>query len=142
MQSELLANRGCNLLELLGGELKVGVGEAHVLFALHGYKVNVCMWDFEANYSTDFGQFHANVAARAGGVDMQRKGNMRNGMAPEFSYGKSGTAHFGEMGTKGSLTFDAGRGHVFAAGLGYEWRAPLATTAFAAPEISNDFVSC
>jgi hypothetical protein len=66
---------------------------------------------------------------------------MRNGMAPEFSYGKSGTAHFGEMGTKGSLTFDAGRGHVFAAGLGYEWRAPLATTAFAAPEISNDFVS-
>lgn len=48
MLSELLANRGCNLLELLGGELKVGVGEAHVLFALHGYKVNVCMWDFEA----------------------------------------------------------------------------------------------
>ena len=107
----------------------------------YDYNIDVNKAYFWTNYSTDFGQFHANVAARAGGVDMQRKGNMRNGMAPEFSYGKSGTAHFGEMGTKGSLTFDAGRGHVFAAGLGYEWRAPLATTAFAAPEISNDFVS-
>ena len=107
-----------------------------------GYDYNIYvnkgfLW---TNYSTDFGQCHANVSARAGGVGMQRKGNMRNGMAPDFSYGKSGKAHFGEMGAKASLTYDAGLGHVFAVGMGYEWRAPLASTALTAPEISNDFV--
>lgn len=104
------------------------------------YDILVSKGFFWANYSADMGRWHANVAARTGGVQMQRDGKMRNGMAPEFSYGKSGKAHFGELGGKGSLTYDAGHGHVIALGAGYEWRAPQASTAFAAPEISNDFV--
>ena len=75
-----------------------------------------------------------------GATDMWRKGYMRNGMFAENSYGKSGRAKFGEAGGKASLNFDAGRGHVFSLGAGYEWRAPLASTAFASPEMNNDFV--
>ena len=41
----------------------------------YDYNIDVNKAYFWTNYSTDFGQFHANVAARAGGVDMQRKGN-------------------------------------------------------------------
>src|SRR3712207_1172550 len=39
------------------------------------------------------------------------------------------------------MSFDAGHGHVFSVGAGYEWRAPQATTAFVSPEMNNDFVS-
>ena len=114
----------------------VGVGDRFG----YDYDILVSKGYFWTNYSTSMGRWHANVSARTGGVLMQRDGKMRNGMAPEFSYGKSKAAHFGELGGKGSLTYDAGRGHVFALGAGYEWRAPMASTAFAAPEISNDFV--
>ena len=62
-------------------------------------------------------------------------------MAADNSYGNSGIARFGEGGAKGSINFDAGRGHAFKIGVGYEWRPPMANTAFNAPEICNDYVS-
>ena len=46
----------------------------------------------------------------------------------------------GEGGAKGSISFDAGRGHAFKLGVGYEWQPPKANTAFVSPEIQNDFV--
>ena len=72
---------------------------------------------------------------------MKRKGYMRNGMAADNSYGNSGTAHFLDGGGKLSVNYDAGRGHAFRIGAGYEWRAPMASTAFISPEINNDFVT-
>ncbi len=93
-----------------------------------------------SNYSVTTGRWHLMGAVRLGGVTMQREGYMRNGMFAQNSFGKSGTARFGEAGGKGSITLDAGRGHVVSVGAGYEWHAPMATTAFAAPEMNNDFV--
>ena len=66
---------------------------------------------------------------------------MRNGLAPTNSYGKSGKAEFFDGGGKASITWAPGRGHFLKIGGGYEWRAPLASTAFAAPEINNDYVN-
>lgn len=61
-------------------------------------------------------------------------------MAPNNSEGNSRIARFGEGGAKGSINFDAGKGHVFKIGVGYEWRPPMANTAFISPEICNDYV--
>ena len=94
-----------------------------------------------SNYAVTTGRWHLMVAGKMGATDMQRKGYMRNGMFAENSYGKSGRAKFGEAGGKASMNYDAGRGHVFSLGAGYEWRAPLASTAFASPEMNNDFVT-
>ena len=92
------------------------------------------------NYSVTTGRWHLMAAAKLGATQMNRKGNMRNGLFADNSFGKSKNARFGEGGAKGSINFDAGRGHSFSIGVGYEWRPPMATTAFAAPEMNNDFV--
>jgi len=94
-----------------------------------------------SNYTVNTGRWHLMVAGKIGATDMYRKGNMRNGMFAENSYGKSGRAKFGEGGAKGSMTFNAGHGHTFSLGAGYEWRPPMATTAFVSPEMNNDFVN-
>ena len=107
-----------------------------------GYDYNILvqkglLW---GNYGNNIGRFHVMLAAKIGQTQMRRKGFMQNGMFPENSYGKSGRATFGEGGAKGSLTLDAGRGHVFKVGAGYEWCPPTANTAFISPEMNNDFV--
>ena len=94
-----------------------------------------------SNYNVTTGRWHLMVAGKMGGTDMRRKGYMRNGMFADNSYGESGRAKFGEAGGKGSISLDAGRGHVFKIGMGYEWRAPLANAAFVSPEMNNDFVA-
>ncbi|MBQ6062708.1 MAG: TonB-dependent receptor [Prevotella sp.] len=105
-------------------------------YALRVYKGNI--W---SSYSATSGPWHAMIAGRMGQTAMNRKGYMRNGMFADNSYGASETAWFSEAGGKGSLSLDAGRGHVFKLGVGYEWKAPLANAAFVSPEMNNDFVS-
>lgn len=80
------------------------------------------------------------VAGRIGGVTMQRDGKMRNGMAADFSYGKSGTAKFLDGGGKIGLAYKPAPGNTFTLGAGYELKAPQAQAAFVSPEINNDFV--
>ena len=93
------------------------------------------------NYSATTGHWHLMAAAKLGATQMNRKGNMRNGLFANNSFGKSQNARFGEGGAKGSATFDAGHGHTFTIGAGYEWRPPMASTAFVSPEMNNDFVA-
>jgi hypothetical protein len=62
-------------------------------------------------------------------------------MAPDNSYGKGGTAKFLDGGAKAGLTYQPFPGHTVAVGVGYEFKAPQAQSAFVAPEICNDFVN-
>ena len=55
--------------------------------------------------------------------------------------GKSGTAKFLEGGFKVGSTLNIGAGHAATFGIGYEVRAPQASTAFVSPEVNNDFVT-
>ena len=108
-----------------------------------GYNYNILVnkasvW---SSYSRNMGRVHLMAAAKVGGTSMQRDGKMRNGMAPMNSYGKSKTARFGEGGGKLGMSINLGAGSTISLGAGYEWRAPLARTAFVSPEINNDFVS-
>ena len=93
-----------------------------------------------ATYATDLRFTHLFVSGRLAGTTMQRDGKMRNGMAPENSYGKSGTAKFLDGGGKAGANINLGKGHAIALGVGYEWKTPAPRTAFAAAQINNDFV--
>ncbi len=108
-----------------------------------GYDYNIItqkaqLW---TNYAENFGIVHYTIAGRLGGKTMQRDGKMRNGLFADNSYGKSKTAKFVEGGIKASGDFNLGRGNTLTLGMGFESRAPEATTAFVAPEMNNDFVS-
>ena len=92
------------------------------------------------SYSENFGPLSYTVAAKLGYTSMQRDGKMRNGLAPNNSYGKSHHAQFVDGGLKFGSSLNLGHGHTATFGIGYELRAPQARNAFVAPEINNDFV--
>ena len=106
----------------------------------YDYFINVNKANLWAAYTANVRAFHFLVGARTSYTSMQRDGMMRNGLAKDNSYGKSGVAHFLDGGAKGSMTVNLGAGNALKVGIGFEKRAPLASTAFAAPEINNDFV--
>lgn len=116
---------------------KVGEGDRF------GYDYNILVdrADFWTTYSATLSRMHAFVSGRVGGTQMQRDGKMRNGLAKDNSYGKSGTARFLDGGGKIGLSFNLGMGNIIQLGAGYELRTPTAYTAFASPEINNDFVA-
>lgn len=98
---------------------------------------NAKLW---SSYSENFGPLHYTIAAKLGYTTMQRDGKMRNGLAANNSYGKSKTADFIDGGFKFGSNLNLGKGNTLTFGIGYELRAPQARTAFASPEINNDFV--
>ncbi len=108
-----------------------------------GYDYNILVnkanaW---ANYSINVMNSHIFVSGRIGGTTMQRDGKMRNGLAPENSYGKGKTAKFLDGGGKVGAHINLGAGHTVTLGAGYELRTPTARTAFSAPQINNDFTT-
>ena len=115
----------------------IGVGDKF------GYDYNLLVNNSKlwASYSENFGILHYTIAAKLGYTSMQRDGKMRNGLAADNSYGKSKTAEFIDGGFKLNTSLNLGRGNTFTFGIGYEHRAPQARTAFASPEINNDFVT-
>ncbi|MBQ8711397.1 MAG: TonB-dependent receptor [Prevotella sp.] len=107
-----------------------------------GYDYNILvnkaqLW---ATATKDVNIAHLFASARISGITMQRDGKMRNGMAPDNSYGKSGTAKFLDGGGKVGAHLNLGKGHAVALGTGFEWKAPTPRTSFSAAQINNDFV--
>ena len=107
----------------------------------YDYQIEVRKANLWATYTEDFGNVHYFLAGRLNYDDMRRKGYMRNGMFADNSYGHSKLAKFLSGGMKFGANIDLGSGQVFTIGLGYEHRAPQASTAFVAPEMNNDFVA-
>ena len=106
----------------------------------YDYNIYVNKAQLWATYAENFGPLHYSLSGRIGGQTLQRDGKMRNGLALDNSKGKGGTAKFLDGGVKFGSSLNVGRGHAFSLGLGYEKKAPVARTAFAAPQINNDFV--
>ncbi len=106
----------------------------------YDYNINVQKANLWASYVANARRIHFTIGGRTGYTDMQRDGKMRNGLAANNSLGKSGVAHFLDGGVKTSVSVNLGGGSAFSLGAGMETRAPQASTAFAAPEINNDFV--
>ena len=94
-----------------------------------------------ATWSIDANQSHVFFSGRIGGTTMQRDGKMRNGLAPNNSFGKSETAKFLDGGAKFGIQHQIARGNMVTAGVGYELKAPQARNAFSAPQVNNDFTT-
>ncbi|MCD8288470.1 MAG: TonB-dependent receptor [Prevotella sp.] len=107
----------------------------------YDYNINVNKGTLWASYVANARKIHFTIGGRTSYTDMQRDGKMRNGLAANNSKGKSGVAHFLDGGGRASMSVNLGHGHAFSLGAGFETRAPQASTAFAAPEINNDFVT-
>ena len=107
-----------------------------------GYDYNVFVNRAQAwaGYDVNLNCMRLFVNGRIGGTSLQREGKMRNGLAPNNSYGKSGTARFLDSGGKAGMNINLGRGNTVSLGAGYEWKAPTASVAFSSPQINNDFV--
>ncbi len=106
----------------------------------YDYNINVRKANLWASYVVNARRIHFTIGGRTAYTAMQREGKMRNGLAADNSLGKSGTANFLDGGVKTAMTVNLSNGHALSLGVGYETRAPQASTAFAAPEINNDFV--
>ena len=106
----------------------------------YDYNIFVNKGNAWATFTQNLGIFHYALSGRIGGTTMQREGRMRNGLAINNSFGKSHTAKFLDGGVKLNMSVNLGHGHAFTFGGGYEEKAPVARTAFSAPQINNDFV--
>ncbi len=74
------------------------------------------------------------------GTTIERDGLMRNGRAPENSYGKSGKARFLGGGGKFTLTYTPVANHRLSLSGSANAQAPLARNSFVAPRMQNNFV--
>jgi len=110
---------------------------------IYGYDYNIFVNKAQAwaGLSADVSRFHLFANGRISGTTMQREGLMRNGLAPDNSYGKSGTARFLDGGVKVGNHTNLGHGHTVMLGVGYELKTPAPRTAFQAAQVNNDFVS-
>lgn len=70
-----------------------------------------------------------------------RDGNMRNGRAPENSYGKGDTHRFDNGGIKAGATYKLDGHNYFMVHAGYESRAPLFDNAYIAPRIKDTAIT-
>ncbi len=86
-----------------------------------------------------FRKFDVFVSTEHSYTSFFRKGNVKTGLFPDNSYGKSETYNFYNSGIKGGLTYKIdGRNYLFANG-SYQSRAPFFENAFIAPR-TRDFV--
>ena len=107
----------------------------------YDYNIYVNRLNLWSTYAENFGPLHYFLSARIGGQTLQREGMMRNGLAINNSYGKSKTASFLDGGAKFGGSINLGKGSTMLFGIGYEKKAPVARSAFAAPQMNNDFVN-
>ena len=107
----------------------------------YDYNIYVNRLNLWSTYAENFGPLHYFLSARIGGQTLQREGMMRNGLAINNSYGKSKTASFLDGGAKFGGSINLGKGSTMLFGIGYEKKTPVARSAFAAPQMNNDFVN-
>ncbi len=109
---------------------------------IFGYDYNIFVNKAQAwaGITGDMGPAHLFANGRISGTTMQREGLMRNGLAPNNSFGKSGTAKFIDGGIKVGESINFGHGHAVMLGVGYELKTPTPRTSFLAAQVNNDFV--
>ena len=107
----------------------------------YDYNVFVNKANAWATYTIDNNRSHLFFSGRIGGTTMQREGKMRNGLAPENSFGKGKTAKFLDGGGKMGIQHELCAGNMVTMGVGFELKAPQARNAFSAPQVNNDFTT-
>jgi len=103
----------------------------------HMYVNKARLW---GQYQYTQAHFNVAVGGHIEGTTIEREGNMRNGRAPENSYGKSGQAGFLGGGGKTVWNYTPAANHRLTFAFGFDALAPLARNSFVAPRMQNNFV--
>jgi len=105
----------------------------------YNYNLDIKQGGVWAQTVLKFAKIDAFFATEHSYTSFYRKGNVRTGLFPDNSYGKSKTYNFYNSGVKAGVTYKIdGRNYVFGRG-SYESRAPFFENAFIAPR-TRDFV--
>ena len=108
-----------------------------------GYDYNI--YAFNANAwiqnNVTLPRWDLNYGLKVSHTQYQRDGHMRNGRAPENSYGKGKWQVFDNVGLKLGATFKADGHNYIMAHADYETRAPLADAIYLMPRVKNDVVA-
>jgi hypothetical protein len=93
----------------------------------HQWVLNLAKWELFASVKGDYFQF-------------QREGNMRNGRAPENSYGKGDTHRFLTYGAKAGITYKLDGRNSFVGHAFYGTEAPRPYDAYISPRTKDDVI--
>ncbi|MCX6272960.1 MAG: TonB-dependent receptor plug domain-containing protein [Bacteroidetes bacterium] len=107
----------------------------------YGYNYNIRVnngnvwgqWEFSYN------RFDFFAAANVSYTQFWRDGKMKNGRAPDNSYGESAKKSFINPGVKGGFTYKLTGHHFFQTNAAFQSKAPLARNAFISPYIKNTY---
>lgn len=128
------ANPGAAQNNLNSPNRLVGVGDRFG----YNYDINIKKGAVWLQGVFKFRKIDVFVATEHSYTSFYRKGNVRSGLFPDNSFGKSETQNFYNSGIKGGITYKIdGRNYIFANG-SYASRAPFFENAFIAPR-TRDF---
>jgi len=71
-------------------------------------------------------------------TDFWREGKMRNGLAPDNSFGKGTTYSFVDQAIKGGITYKLSGKHIFSANISYSTAPPLTSNAYLSQRIKDN----
>ncbi len=106
----------------------------------YNYNIFVNLAKLWGQYQYTGKYFSTVVGAQILGQTMEREGLMRNGRAPENSYGRSGASGFLGGGARAALVFTPAATHRITLAAGYDIQPPLSRNSFVAPRLHNNFV--
>lgn len=101
------------------------------------YAINATAW---LQNTVTLPRWDINYGFKISYTQYQRNGHMRNGRAPQTSYGKGKWQTFDNGGIKLGATFKADGHNFIVAHANYETRAPLADNIYLMPRVKNDVV--
>lgn len=115
---------------------KVGVGDKFG-YDYNMHNVLVSAW---AQHEINLAHFNINYGVTGSYRSFQRDGNMRNGRAPENSYGKGNLHEFGNFGAKAGVTYKLDGRNYFTIHGAYGTRAPRPYDSYVSANIKDNSV--
>lgn len=103
----------------------------------YDYSINAIQATAWLQNIANFRQWDVNYGLKVSYTQFQRDGHMRNGRAPENSYGKGLTHRFDNGAVKAGATYKLDGRNFFSAHAEYETRAPLFEYAYISPRIKD-----
>ncbi len=106
---------------------------------IFGYNYNMYVYKANAWGKADlsYKKFDFSLAGNIAGTQFFREGLMRNGRAPDNSFGKGDDHNFLDFGVKGNATYKLTGRHIFGLNAAYLTNAPYARNSYLSPRIKD-----
>lgn len=106
----------------------------------YDYDIYVNSVDVWVQNTHQYRKWDVFYGTKIGYTSFYRHGNMRNGRAPENSYGKGETHSFFNTASKLGLTYKLSGNHIFSGDVSYSVLPPLAYNAYLSPRVKDNAI--